>query len=248
MADPVGDALARLAGAGLDLHGRLSAAQWDARAGALFAGGGRPAWLRTAIVVGGLGGRFAEVVLEEPTRDPAVSDPIERAVERLLAGAAETMARAGVRAEVIAGHRGRATGTGGQGYCDLVGLGVEAGLGWPSRLGLLLHPEAGPWIHLRGVLLVDRALEPGQPLEAEAPCHGCPAPCAEACPGGAVTPRFDAIRCGEVRASHPGCAASCAARRACVIGAEFGYPAEVEAWHMRHAVAHLPGSWPSPRG
>ena len=245
----VTDELERLAEAGLDLHGPLTALQWDAHAGGPYAGEGRPHWLRTAIVIGGRGGRFAKAALSRAAPSQAASRPIDEAVERLLAGAARTMVQAGLRAEVILGHRGRPGRTGGSGYCDLVGLAAEAGLGWPSRLGLLLHPEAGPWIHLRGALLVDHPLEPGHPLEAEPPCNGCPAPCADACPGGAVKARFDAACCGETRVFIVGCATRCDARRACVVGTGFRYPPEIEAWHMRHAVAHLPGEPPfSPGG
>ncbi len=62
-----------------------------------------------------------------------------------------------------------------------VRLAALAGLGSVGPTGLLVHPEHGPWLGLRGVVLVDA--EPQVPVSSRAasgPCEGCPAPCEDA--------------------------------------------------------------------
>ncbi len=123
-------------------------------------------------------------------------------------------------------------------HADFVDLARQAGLGARSRLGLLLHPRYGPWFALRAAILSEAVIEAKTPVAPPGfdPCAGCPAPCADACPGSALASgRFDVVRCQRHRAVDPACAGSCAARRACVVGREFAYPAEALAHHMRHA-------------
>jgi hypothetical protein len=97
-------------------------------------------------------------------------------------------------------------------YADFVALGRLAGLGAPSRLGLLIHPVYGPWLSLRAVVLTPSAWEtgPGAPLAFD-PCRDCPAPCE------AAGPEFTARR------------------RACVVGPEHAYGEAALAHHRRHA-------------
>ena len=86
---------------------------------------------------------------------------------------------------------------------------------------------------LGGVVLTVGLWEPSEPLVGFDPCTGCPAPCAAACPGQAPTPAgFRLDRCVAARAREPGCVASCAARRACVLGPEHAYLPEALAHHM----------------
>jgi epoxyqueuosine reductase QueG len=119
-------------------------------------------------------------------------------------------------------------------YPDLVAAARGAGLGWPSRLGLLLHPERGPWWSLRAALLTDAPLAVGAPLASPPPCAACEAPCTRVCPGAAPGPGgFDVGRCGAVRARDPRCAERCDARRACPVGAAHRYAAGDEAAGMR---------------
>jgi hypothetical protein len=46
-------------------------------------------------------------------------------------------------------------------------LARDAGLGFPSRLGLLLHPTFGPWLGLRAVCFTDEELPPTGPLPGQ---------------------------------------------------------------------------------
>jgi len=121
-------------------------------------------------------------------------------------------------------------------FVDLIGLARRAGLGAESRLGLLLHPEYGPWLSLRALVLTDRSLPGPRAASDFSPCHGCAAPCAEACPAGApgsLPPGFDIDACGAQRARAGPCQLRCAARRACVFGREHAYDFEAEESHMR---------------
>ena len=58
---------------------------------------------------------------------------------------------------------------------------VLAGLGVMGRNNLLITPEYGPHVRLRG-LLVNLPLPGTGPLEGFDPCKGCDAPCLAACP------------------------------------------------------------------
>jgi|Deesub1362A_J573_1020465.scaffolds.fasta_scaffold01236_9 epoxyqueuosine reductase len=58
---------------------------------------------------------------------------------------------------------------------------VLAGLGVIGHNNLLLHPEWGPRIRLRAVLL-EGDLEPTGPMEGFFPCNFCSEPCRKACP------------------------------------------------------------------
>ena len=60
---------------------------------------------------------------------------------------------------------------------------VLAGLGVIGRNNLLVTPEFGPRVRLRGIF-IEAELEPTGPIDFD-PCAGCDAPCHSACPRGA---------------------------------------------------------------
>jgi epoxyqueuosine reductase len=69
-----------------------------------------------------------------------------------------------------------------------------AGVGVIGRNNLLITPQSGNTVRLRAISL-DLALEPTGPLAFD-PCHGCPAPCFDACPQGAFdSGHFARARC-----------------------------------------------------
>jgi hypothetical protein len=111
-------------------------------------------------------------------------------------------------------------------------LAVAAGLGWPSRLGLVLHPTYGPWLGVRAVAFTTDPLPPTGPLAAPAPCETCAAPCATACPAAAIAPTWHADRCLPHRAAHTTCDGGCLARSACPVGAEHVYDATAHRYHQ----------------
>lgn len=124
-------------------------------------------------------------------------------------------------------------------HVDFRTLAVAAGLGHPSRLGLVLHPTFGPWLGLRAACFVTDALAPTGPLPAPRPCDGCTAPCAAACPVGAVQgrgpDRFDWQASAAFQATDPTCHGGCLARSACPVGAVHAYPPDAHRYHQHAA-------------
>jgi hypothetical protein len=221
---------AALDAAGLNLRGALSAARYDA----LVPGAWRTSALlpdaRTALVVGS-GGRALWSALRAAPEFDAVSDPVDTYTARVLDALAGDLSGAGHPSRVLYPLERR-----GGAWADFVALAREAGLGASSRLGLLIHPTYGPWLSIRAVLLTAAECPVGAPLHGFEPCVGCAAPCAEACPGGAISPEGISARvCYQTQRTEPACALRCNARRACVVGVEHAYAAEAEAHHMGSA-------------
>lgn len=121
---------------------------------------------------------------------------------------------------------------------DFRRLGMLAGLGVPSRLGLLMHPEYGTWIALRAAVLVPVPLAPSPSLAGFAPCETCDGrPCEPACPAGAVSERgWDVPACTAHRMRpDETCGAGCHARLACPVGAAQRYPEDALRFHQAAA-------------
>lgn len=112
-----------------------------------------------------------------------------------------------------------------QALIDFRMLAHAAGLGWRSRLGLLLHPEAGPWLGLRAACLTIEELPVTGPLAGEGPCGGCPAPCATACPAAAIHPAdgWQVGPCARHQKQSSSCEAGCLSRSACPAGTAHRY-------------------------
>jgi hypothetical protein len=216
----------------MNVRGVLDAARWDAlvppawQTRALLPGA-RSAWLLAS------GGRALFEALRRAPESALACDPLDAYTRRVAQETAATLREAGGRALPLLACE-RRDGV----FADFVALGRAAGLGAPSRLGLLLHPEYGPWLSIRAVVLTDLALEATPERVGFDPCAGCPAPCRTACPSGAPgvpqrALRFDVDACRRGRAQQAGCRLRCAARHACVLGGEHAYAAEAEAHHMR---------------
>ena len=114
---------------------------------------------------------------------------------------------------------------------DFRTLARQAGLGHPSRLGLLLHPTFGPWFGLRAACFTTEVLTPSVPPVGESPCEGCPAPCVTSCPGRAFAPDLRIDRCVAQRAADPVCAVHCASRAACPSGRSHAYGDRQHRYH-----------------
>jgi epoxyqueuosine reductase QueG len=229
---PDHDAQRRLAAvlgpAGFDVCGVIPIARYDARVAEPWRSQRLLPAARRAVVIGS-GGRALWSAFARSPEFSRGSDPLDAYCERIAADAAAALADGDPPALALLAHQQR-EGT----FADLVALGSEAGLGARSRLGLLVHPEYGPWLSLRAVVLTARALPVTAPLPGFDPCGGCPAPCARACHGAAVLPAgFDVGRCAGTRAREPACQARCDARHACVLGQAHAYVPTAEAHHMR---------------
>jgi epoxyqueuosine reductase len=219
-----GRAVESLARAGLGLTGSLPIAAYDALVSPAWRSAALAPGARGALVVGNAGRSLWDAFEASPER--ALPDaPLDRYTRRVLAGVAslwDPPAAIGFYAE-------RREGV----YLPLVALARRAGFGSPGRVGVLIHPEFGPWIALRAVLLVSESL-PETSAPPFDPCTGCPAPCVTACVGVAVGEYgLDTRRCYDTRLADPACAGACAARSACVVGPEHAYPAAQLAHHMK---------------
>ena len=230
MASQLAETEAALDAVGLNLHGALSTARYDA----LVPGAWRTSALlpdaRTALVVAS-GGRALWTALRGAPEFDAGSDPVDTYTARVVGALARDLSGAGhpSRALYPLEQRGGA-------WADFVALAREAGLGASSRLGMLIHPIYGPWLSIRSVLLTTLECPSGAPIIGFDPCSECAAPCAEACPGDAVWPEGISARvCYETQRTEPACALRCNARHACVVGPEHAYVAEAEAHHMGSA-------------
>ena len=103
---------------------------------------------------------------------------------------------------------------------DFRTLAVLAGLGAPSRLGLVIHPRWGPWMGLRAACFVPFELPETGPSPDV--CGGCAAPCERACPGQAfVEGRWEVERCSSFHQVSDACSGSCASREACPVGTAY---------------------------
>lgn len=209
----------RAEAAGLNLLGLVDAGRFDAAQAcdrriqaiapdcgtALVVGsGGRGLWQQFERQHGGCG------------RDRA--EQVDRYVRAAVDGIESALRSASIPSRTIAGRCGA--------RLPLAQLGEAAGFGTVSPVtGLLLHPEFGPWVRVRAVLLAD-----GHPFGPVAdasisagfqPCCGCSRPCVAACPVG-VHDGFgghDVGRCATHR--HDGnCASHCSSRSACPVGSE----------------------------
>ena len=213
-----------LARAGLNVTGVLAIASYDALVPAAWRAAALAPGARGALVVGNGGRALWEAFARAPERALA-ADPLDAYTRRVHAEAA----RACDPAAAVGFYADKRDGA----YLPLVALAERAGFGVPSRLGVLIHRAFGPWLAIRGVLLVADALRDPEPAPF-APCAGCPAPCASACRGRVIgKTSFDAAGCYQTRLTHPGCAATCDARVACVVGREHAYSREQLAHHMR---------------
>lgn len=133
---------------------------------------------------------------------------------------------------------------------DLRRLAALAGVGWVSPvLELLLHPEYGPWLSIRGVVTLPVRLQPtvlaSRPWD---PCGPCAKPCLDACPVSAYGRghAFDVERCARHRLAEEApqgpCASRCASRDACVVGPEHRY-GDAEMRHRHRAGLPMIRAW-----
>lgn len=206
-----------LAGIGVDLYGVADGRPYqqllpDCRAVVVFGNGGSALWDSMVEAIGRDPGRLT-------TTEHPLDDHVQRAID------AADPRPPGDRRWI----RCAATETV---MVDFRSLAVAAGLGHPSRMGLLIHPRSGLWTGLRAACFTTEELPITGPLPGAGPCDGCPAPCAEACPGGAfVDGDWDPGRCAAFHVESETCRGSCASRRACPVGAEHAYGPEQELYH-----------------
>ena len=150
-----------LEAAGLNAWGVVSGESWDACVAPAFRldALGPDARVATTpratvgVVVGAGGRSLFEAFRAAPEARLAEANGLDDYTVRVVEEAAATVLGQGFAALCVFAHRPRA-GV----FADFVALGRAAGLGWPSRLRLLLHPDFGPWMSLRAAILTDAPL------------------------------------------------------------------------------------------
>ena len=225
------EAKQRLTDAGLNLHGVVDARAYDKNVGGerrtttLFPG------TRSVWVIGSGGPSlwegFVAALKESPERLCREPHPFDAHVRRCLDDASGILG-AGT-------HRWFYASADADIHLDFRLLANVAGLGSQSRLGLLMHPEFGPWLGLRAACFLTEAVPETAPVEDD-PCVGCDAPCISACPAGALASgRWDVDICGRFHITDTDCSTTCHARVACPVGTVHRYPEPERVYHYNRA-------------
>ncbi|MCA0872946.1 ferredoxin [Seohaeicola saemankumensis] len=122
-------------------------------------------------------------------------------------------------------------------YAPFIAWAMATGRFAQSPVGMMVHDRVGMMISLRGALHFTQHLA----LPARArfdPCTGCPAPCASACPVGALSAAapYDVPACHDFLdgdGAKSCMVGGCLARRACPLSRGAGRRSEQSALHMR---------------
>lgn len=126
---------------------------------------------------------------------------------------------------------------GGPPYAPFIDWALKSGRTFSSPVGALVHDTVGMMISFRGALHF--AKEFAIPTTtAGSPCDNCPAPCAQACPVGALNTHifYDVEACHSHLSTSAGqtcMSGGCLARLACPLSAGAGRDPEQSAHHMK---------------
>ena len=121
-------------------------------------------------------------------------------------------------------------------------LGKLSGVGVPSLLGILIDPEYGTWISIRGLIITD--LEFGhydKPLDGFNPCPDCSKPCITSCPSSSIgeVVGWDHNKCIDYWVESGDCINGCYSRIACPYGAEHRYSSKQMTHHQKSVFSYL---------
>jgi hypothetical protein len=223
---------------GLNLVAALPARDYDRIAAPAMRAGTIDAAARSIVVIGNGGGGLWRAFTEHTRRNPGWRDR-DNPLDDFTLNVIERYVVAPVRA---AGARCVAVYpfmSGGP-TLNFMEAAKLAGLAGRSILGVVVHPEYGPWIAFRAALILDVVLDrPGGAIGFD-PCPTCTTrSCISACPAGAVTfpGGWDIPRCLTHRVeSEADCAPRCHARAGCVLGPAHRYPDDELAYHQMRAL------------
>jgi hypothetical protein len=222
---------------GLNLVGVADAARYDAAVPDRWTVGRHAPAVRSVLVIGNGGPAFWEAFQRRRVGDAslrAAAHPLDAFTRAVVTDAVAPLAAELARPVPIVFPFDA-----GPPALSFVQLAECAGLGRSSLLGVLVHPEFGPWIALRAALLLPFSCTAPRPADGFDPCPTCvERPCIAACPGAAVgAGGWDIPRCAAHRLSGAGdgCDAGCHARIACVYGQAHRYPPDAQAFHQAYA-------------
>ena len=125
---------------------------------------------------------------------------------------------------------------GGPPYEPFIAWAKASGRCFSSPTGMLVHDSVGMMISFRGALHFEQAID-DLPTGGASPCTTCAAPCASACPVGALSAdaAYDVAACHAFLDTDAGAECrlrGCRARRACPVSAGAGRTDAQSALHM----------------
>ncbi|MCU0832085.1 MAG: hypothetical protein MUC58_11345 [Rhizobiaceae bacterium] len=184
-----------------------------------------PDGLRSGVLVGHLGGGFWPVFRAWHAMHPGIADPLDTWSKLVIGAAADAVC-------------GRAVYPSDTPYQPFQRWAMRAEGLKVGPLGLLMHPEAGPWHAYRGAILFEQSFDFDEHRPVAHPCDTCAAkPCLSVCPVNAVSlVVLDVQACRAQLASpqgEPCMTGGCLARNACPVGAAYRYSAEQQAFHQK---------------
>jgi hypothetical protein len=177
-----------LAPAGLNLVAALPVARYDQGVPERFHLSKRYRDAKSLMVIGNGGGQFWSEFQRYGVEHPVFCEHERHPLDAYTQAVVEECVPALLRRYGVTGHlvypfRFE------QQPVSFVHLGAMAGLGARSLLGMLVHPEYGPWMALRAAVVLDVEIEP-TPVAPFDPCGTCEEkPCIRACPAAAISER-----------------------------------------------------------
>ncbi len=126
---------------------------------------------------------------------------------------------------------------GGPPYTPFIDWALKSQRAFLSPVGAMVHDTAGMMISYRGALHFAREFDIPAPT-GSSPCDGCPAPCATACPVGALNAetfyKLDICHAYlDTQDGHSCMTTGCAARLACPVSVAFDRDPAQTSHHMR---------------
>jgi len=184
---------------------------------------GLPASTGTAVMVGNTGPRFWQRFQIELPKNS--TDPLNQWSGSVLKNLADRLS-----ARVLFPF-------GGPPHHPFQRWAQRAEMVYPSPLGLLIHPVFGLWHAYRGLFLFPEKFDLPVREKEPNPCDDCDdRPCLNTCPVSAITEDgFELDSCITHLTGPTGddCMySSCAARRACPVGAQFAYKLDQARFHQ----------------
>ena len=193
---------------------------------------GAPSECETLLLLGPREPGFWPYVTAAPEFQDGEPDPLDRWSERVIGTLATELG-----AEPVFPF-------GGPPYAPFFSWATGSGSAWASPVMLLVQAEAGLMVSYRGALAFRERLVLHK-LPAS-PCLNCAAPCATACPAGALSPEgYDVPVCHAYLDTAEGqdcLTRGCAVRRACPVSQSYGRLEAQSAYHMSlfHPGTHAP--------